>query len=139
MLYKDIESNYSKINTLRNAKLPIKMEIAIARNLSVMKPVVDEITNKRLQLLHEYATKKADGSLDFIVTDNGSISFNFPSQDAKHTFEEQMEDMLNLDENLSLVKITDEDLYRLDDNKYESITPADIISLEFMIDKPIES
>ena len=133
MQYSKIEEYYTILSKYTDKKLPIKLEMAISRNIYILKPIAEEVISKRLELLDKYASKKDDGSYDITTLQNGAVILNFKTPDEKVSFEKDMNEILEMTEDVELVCIDEEVLYQLDDTRYDDLTATDLMKLDFII------
>ena len=133
MKYADIEKNYKALEGIATKQFPRKMVTAIARNLSKMKPIVEEVGNQRRDITQKYAQKKEDGNIDYVQIADGLFSIKFESADDKQKYESEIAELLDMEEDIEVIKIEESVLDMLDIDGYDKLTAKDEIALEFMI------
>lgn len=133
MKYADIEKNYKALEGVATKQFPRKMVTAIARNLSKMKPIMEEISNQRMDITRKYAQKKEDGNIDYVQIADGLFSIKFESSDDKQKYESEIAELLEMEEDIEAIKIDESILDMLDMGGYDKLTAKDEIDLGFMI------
>lgn len=117
---------YTKtLSKLKDEKLPIRMSIAIAYNLTMLEPIYNIISNSLLSLANEYGKRDENGT---IVRDGDNVIL----QEDKIQEANEKVKLLNSEEFelKDLKKIKMDDLYQV-----KALSPKDIMALTFMIEE----
>lgn len=64
MKYADIEKTYTQLHEFGNLKLPRKIQVAIARNINILEPIMNEIKAQVRDITLKYGKLNDDGKLD---------------------------------------------------------------------------
>lgn len=121
-----IQNIYMNLSGVGAKELPVKMSFVLSRNLKKLREVVQDIDAKRNELLNKYGEKDDKGEL--IVADNGSVKI--PDADK---FMAELNEVLNADVDITLDKVTEADIEKCDNEKYDSLTVDEIGALEYMM------
>lgn len=134
MKYSEIEANYSALKSLEDGKFPRKIQVAMARNMLLLEPIVEFIKTQRTNSLKEHAKIKEDGSFDITMKEDGSASVNFKTPEDLSSFMEEEKALLSTEEDISIVKIDASDLgvYEIDP-RFDALSVKQELSLSFMI------
>ena len=118
-----------KLLTITTKKLPIKMSFAIQKNAKRIKEIVDFATERQNDIIERCAERDDKGNY-------------IPSEDGKgiriaeaETFMKEMNELMEIDMDVELVKISMADVERCDDERYDSLTPNDLDAIEDMIEE----
>lgn len=117
---------YTKtLSKLKDEKLPIRISIAIAYNLTMLEPIYNIISNSLISLANEYGKRDENGN----IIRNGD---NVILQEDKIQEANEKVKLLNSEEFelKDLKKIKMDDLYQI-----QSLSPKDIMALTFMIEE----
>lgn len=125
MKVKDIVESYYTLQGIADKKLPSKLAFVICRNLRKMKDITDDVEQTRNSIVDRYAKRDADGNV--MQTDN-----NIQIADADG-FTREIDELLMTETELQLDKISEEDVEKCDDDKYDALTVAEINALEIMM------
>lgn len=126
----EIQRIYSALMGIKVKKLPIKMSFILSRNLKKMEEVVQDIENRRNDLLNTYGEKGEDGQLK--VGDNGEITV--PAPDVPK-FMTDMGEVLNANIEIALDKVSMADVEKCDQDGYDNLTVEEVGALECMLDE----
>lgn len=117
---------YTKtLSKLKDEKLPIRISVAIAYNLTMLEPIYNIISNSLISLANEYGKRDENGN----VVRNGD---NVILQEDKIQEANEKVKLLNSEEFelKDLKKIKMDDLYQV-----QALSPRDIMALTFMIEE----
>lgn len=126
----EIQRIYSGLMGIKVKKLPIKMSFILSRNLKKMEEVVQDIENRRNDLLNTYGEKGEDGQLK--VGENGEITV--PVQNVPK-FMTDMGEVLNANIEIALDKVSMADVEKCDQDGYDNLTVEEVGALECMLDE----
>ena len=108
---KDILNFVNGCASLREKRLPVKLGYAIKKNL-------------RQELLEKYAAKGGDGK--FLV-ENGQYSI-----EDKEGFAKDLDELLAIETEVGIHTVSEEEIEKCDDPRYDALTVADLETLEIM-------
>ena len=126
----EIQKTYQGLMGIKVKRVPIKMSFILSRNLKKLEEVVQDIDSKRNDLLRVYGDKDEDGQLK--VRDNGEITV--PAQDVPK-FMADVNEMLNADIEITLDKLSMDDIEKCDQDGYDNLTVEEVGALECMMDE----
>lgn len=118
-------------NGLSRKRLPVKMGYAISRNISAMNGIVATYEESREKLIDQYAEKNKDGTPK-IQEVNGTNIAVIP-EDKKKEFSDAIEELLDIENEIDLYTINMDEVEKCDTDKYDSLTTADLLTLDIMI------
>lgn len=125
----EIQKTYQGLMGIRAKRVPVKMSFILSRNLRKLEEIVQDIETKRNDLLQAYGEKDEDGKLK--VGDNNEMTV--PAQDVPK-FMSDWSDILNTDIEITLDKLSMDDVEKCDQDSYDSLTVEEVGALECMID-----
>lgn len=117
---------YTKtLSKLKDEKLPIRISVAIAYNLTMLEPIYNIINNSLISLANEYGKRDENGN---VVRDGDNVIL----QEDKIQEANEKVKLLNSEEFelKDLKKIKMDDLYQV-----QTLSPRDIMALTFMIEE----
>ncbi len=117
---------YTKtLSKLKDEKLPIRISVAIAYNLTMLEPIYNIISNSLVSLANEYGKRDENGN---VVRDGDNVIL----QEDKIQEANEKVKLLNSEEFelKDLKKIKMDDLYQV-----QALSPRDIMALTFMIEE----
>lgn len=123
----DILTTYEKLFDLKEKKLPVKVAFIISRNMAKMKPIAEELNEKRMEIIREYAEKKENGDLN--VNEEGNVKIN-----DMQAFSNTLKELFDSDLDLTLDKLYMADVERCDQEGFDSLTVEEMSVLECMIE-----
>lgn len=129
MTNKQINNLYNGINDLKDKKLPIGVSFVLTRNSKILKDIFDDIDESRLEIIRQYCVKDDDGNL--IVEENGDVQI--PPENVDH-FNNDISELLNRDTEITLEKLSMEDIKKCDLDKYDSLTLKEFEVLEQLVE-----
>jgi hypothetical protein len=122
---RDIVNFVNGCAALRAKKLPIKIGYAINRNIIILSEAAEAYNSAREKIIKEYAKKDSEG--EPIVRDDRYV---FEDEQA---FNKDLEELLSIDTEVNLHTISEEDIEKCDDSRYDALTLADLDTLCVMI------
>lgn len=119
--------NNVSANKLASKRLPVKVAYAISRNLDKMNNIITSYETARKTLLDQYAEKDEEGKAK--VKDGNYVI----QEDQKQAFSDEMKELLEVENEIDLHTINMEEVEKCDTDKYDSLTTADLMTLDIMI------
>lgn len=123
---KEISDKYQTISSITSKKLPIKLSYAISKNMVVLESEAKVIDDNRIKLAQTYAEKNEDGSPKVI---NNSYVI-----DDIESFNKELSEYYKSETNIEVCKIDSNELDKLDDPRYDVLSPSEIMALQFMLE-----
>lgn len=114
------------MNLIAAKKLPIKLSYAISKNITILVPEAKIIDDNRIKLAQTYADKNEDGTP--MIIDNSYHINDIES------FNKELIEYYRTEIDLDICKASISDLDKLDDPKYDALSPSEIMSLQFMLE-----
>ena len=117
----------NNIKDIRQKNLPVKIGFAINKNMVLLEPLGIAYDEERKKILNKYCEKNEDGTFKqengiFVLKDEVS-------------YEREIRELLDIKNDVSVHKISYEELEKCDNDKYDPLTPNDLSVLEFMIEE----
>ena len=122
---RDIVNFINGCAVLRAKKLPIKIGYAINRNIIILSETAQAYNSAREKIIKEHTKKDSKG--EPIVRDDRYV---FEDEQA---FNKDLEELLDIDTEVNLHTISEEDIEKCDDSRYDALTIADLDTLCVMI------
>lgn len=119
--------NSVSANKLASKRLPVKFAYAISRNLDKMNDIITSYETARKTLLDQYAEKDEEGKAK--VKDGNYVI----QEDQKQAFSDEMKELLEIENEIDLHTINMDEVEKCDTDKYDSLTTADLMTLDVMI------
>lgn len=119
--------NNVRANKLASKRLPVKVAYAISRNLDKMNNIITSYETARKTLLDQYAEKDEEGKAK--VKDENYVI----QEDQKQAFSDEMKELLEVENEIDLHTINMDEVEKCDTDKYDSLTTADLMTLDIMI------
>ena len=116
---KDILNFVNGCASLREKRLPVKLGYAIKKNLAAVSDAANAYDAERQELLEKYAAKGGDGK--FLV-ENGQYSIE----------DKDLDELLAIETEVSIHTVSEEEIEKCDDPRYDALTVADLETLEIM-------
>ena len=123
---KEISDKYQAFNTIIAKKLPIKLSYAISKNMTTLEDEAKVIDDNRIKLAQTYAEKNEDGSPKVI---NNSYVI-----DDIESFNKELSEYYKTEIDIDICKVNSSILDKLDDPKYDVLSPSEIMVLQFMLE-----
>ena len=114
-------------NKLASKRLSVKVAYAISRNLDKMNNIITSYETARKTLLDQYAEKDEEGKAK--VKDGNYVI----QEDQKQAFSDEMKELLEVENEIDLHTINMDEVEKCDTDKYDSLTTADLMTLDIMI------
>lgn len=119
--------NSVSANKLASKRLPVKVAYAISRNLDKMNNIITSYETARKTLLDQYAEKDEEGKAK-VIDGNYVIQ-----EDQKQAFSDEIKELLEVENEIDLHTINMDEVEKCDTDKYDSLTTADLMTLDIMI------
>ena len=119
--------NSVSANKLASKRLPVKVAYAISRNLDKMNNIITSYETARKTLLDQYAKKNEEGKAK---EKDGNYVIQ---EDQKQAFSDEMKELLEVENEIDLHTINMDEVEKCDTDKYDSLTTADLMTLDVMI------
>lgn len=122
---RDIVNFINGCAVLRTKKLPIKIGYAINRNIIILSEAAEAYNVAREKIIEEHTEKDSEGKS--VVKDNSYVF-----KDTQR-FNKDLEELLGIDTEVNLHTISEKDIEKCDDSRYDALTLADLDTLCVMI------
>lgn len=122
---RDIVNFINGCAVLRTKKLPIKIGYAINRNIIILAEAAEAYNVAREKIIEEHTEKDSEGKP--VVKDNSYVF-----KDTQR-FNKDLEELLGIDTEVNLHTISEKDIEKCDDSRYDALTLADLDTLCVMI------
>lgn len=133
MKIKEINTHLNQLATLADKKLPATLNMAIAENILVLKKK-SEITQETIRkLCEQYSERDENGNVLTEKTPDGEryklIKDKIPE------FQGEYNDLMELETSVEFTMVSADTIEKADADRYDPLTPGDLICLNFMIEK----
>lgn len=127
----EIRDKYKIFISICNKKLPIALSFAVAKNFEVLEKEAAIIDDSRIKLAKVYADKNDDGTPkenngSYVITDVNS-------------FKAEIDSYYQTKIDIDICKANIKELDKLEDPRYDTISPAEILALDFMLEGVAEN
>ena len=112
---------------LKQKRLPIRLSYTLNRNLKQLESAVEIFNDERYKLFEQYGEKDANGKI--VVDDNGNVKFSDPLG-----FSAAINELRDVDVEIPVQKVSIEQFDACDTEQFDSLTPAELDLLDFMIE-----
>lgn len=129
-----IRDKYKVFVAISSKKLPIKLSYAISKNLSVLEKEANLIDDNRIKLAEAYAEKNPDGTP--IIDENKCYVIN---EAALPSLNKEIAEYYRTVTSIDICKANIKELDKLEDSRYDALSPAEISALDFMLEDIIEN
>jgi len=127
----EVRSRQQNLLALSGKKLPYKLAYGISKNLMKLDPEVKLIEEHRISMLDTYAKKDAEGKP---ITEGASYDLG----ENEETFRKEFTEFLETETEVDIHMVPYTSLEKLDEAGFDTLTPAELIALDFMIEQPVE-
>ena len=121
---RDIVNFINGCTALKEKKLPIKIGYAVHRTILSLAEAAEAYNVAREKIIEEHTKKDSEGKP--VVKDNGYVF-----KDTQR-FNKDLEELLGIDTEVSLHTISEKDIEKYDDSRYDALTLSDIDTLCIM-------
>lgn len=133
MKIKEINTYLNQLATLADKKLPVALNMAIAENILVLKKKSETVQETIKKLCEQYSERDKDGNVLTEKTADGEryklIKEKIPE------FQGEYNDLMELEANIEFTMVSADTIEKADADRYDPLTPGDLICLNFMIEK----
>lgn len=129
MKIKDARKSHEAIQTLMTKKLPIKMAFAIQKNAKQIAEIIEFADKRQNEIIEKSAQRDEKG--EYVQSEDGK---GIRIADVQ-TFANEMEELAETDMPVEFVKITMPDVERCDEDRFDSLSPAELDAIECMIEE----
>ena len=133
MKIKEINAHLNQLATLADKKLPAVLNMAIAENILVLKKKSETAQETIKKLCEQYSERGEDGNVLTEKTADGEryklIKEKIPE------FNSEYNDLMELEANIEFTMVSADTIEKADADRYDPLTPGDLICLNFMIEK----
>ena len=127
MTLTEVSIRNKRLAELANKTLPSKLGYAIAKNLINLQAELNIIDKGRIAILDRYAERDAEGN-PIIESGSYKLGENLPK------FSEEYNEYLETETDVEIMMVPSDVLEKLDDPRYDALTGAQLISIDFMIE-----
>lgn len=124
----DIQGMWNALKAVQGKKLPVKISFAIARNITIMSPIVRDIDEQQRKIIERYFVLGDDGKP--VIAEDGGVKITNPE-----SLEEEIEELMAEDVRIEFRKVSEELFEKCDEGKYDALTPSEIANLNPMIEE----
>ena len=128
MTLANVRTKYQSLLVLADCHLPSKLSYAIAKNLSNLEKEAELIEKQRKSMIESYAQKD---ETDAFVLENG----NYVLGENLDVFCKEFDAFLQMETEIHIHKCPYHVLDMLDDPRFENLTPAQMLILDFMMEQ----
>lgn len=128
----EIKNRHQALCMLGSRKFPIKLSYAIGKNILKLQEETDFIEKARVKLVEQYAEKEEDGSCK-IVDGHYELGEN------EQKLNEEFMEFMNSEVEVAVYTVPEAILETMEDVRYDALTPAELIALDFMLEHPQET
>lgn len=118
---------FKNLQELKKKSLPVKVSFAITRNIKKLASEAEAFDEARMGIIRKYAKKKDNGEYD--ADAQGNVIIENPNA-CNAEIKELCEERIDV---VDFAMISLEELERCDGDQFDSLTPADVETLDFMI------
>ena len=127
MTVNEIIKIFDCVNEIKDKKLPIKISLILIRNLKKLKEIMEDIEDKRTEIINKYADRDEKGQLILNKKDQFQVSNNITN------FENDLKELFNTQIKIQFDKFSIEDIEKYDENKFDSLTMNEVEILKNFI------
>lgn len=121
---RDIVNFINGCAALKEKKLPIKIGYAIHRNILNLAEAAEAYNAAREKIVREHTEKDCGGKP--VIKDNEYVFKD------RQSLNKDLEELLSIDTEVNLQTISEKDIEKYDDSRYDALTLADIDTLCIM-------
>ena len=136
MKARDITSSYVTLTQLADKRLPVKLALAVSRNLSKLAAEAETIERQRVRICEDCADHDTDGKpvmTESVIDGNRVSEYRIASERAEE-FQGQISDLLDTDIPVSIMTVKPDVIELIDSDRYDPLTPAQLAGIEWMIE-----
>lgn len=125
---KEVLHYHQMLKNIETKKLPPKMAYAIGKNMTTLEGEIKHIEKGRVEIIEQYAVKGENG--EPIIVDN-----NYDLGDNYTEFAADYAEFLETDTDINIQLVSEDVLEKLEDERYDPLTPLEMASIDFMLKK----
>ena len=125
----EIKSRHQALCMVGNKNLPVKLAYAIGKNIIKLQEETENIEKTRIKLVQHYAEKDENG--EFIIKDE-----RYDVGKNGELLNKEFAELLDTETEVSIHTITEDVLELLENERYDVLSPAEMIAIDFMIENP---
>lgn len=125
----EVKVRHQTLCNLGNKKLPVKVSYAISKNIMKLQEEVETLEKERVKLAEQYAVKGEDGKPKV-------INNSYVMEENQEVFAKEYQEFLDTETEIMIYTIPEELIECMDDDRYDVLTPAELVALDFMIEHP---
>lgn len=125
----EIKARHKNLCTLGNKKLPVKVSYAISKNIMKLQEEAETLEKERVKLAEQYAVKGEDGNPKV-------INNSYVMEENQEEFTKEYRELLDTETEIMIYTIPEDVIECMDDARYDVLTPAELIALDFMLEHP---
>ena len=127
MTVNEIIKIFDCVNEIKDKKLPIKISLILIRNLKKLKEIMEDIEDKRTEIINKYADRDEKGQLILNENNQFQVSNNITN------FENDLKELFNTQIKIQFDNFSIEDIEKYDENKFDSLTMNEVEILQNFI------
>ena len=124
----DIQGMWNALKAVQGKKLPVKISFAIARNITILSPIVRDIEEQQRKIIERYFVLGDNGKP--VIAEDGGVKITDPE-----SLEEEIGELMAEDVRIEFRMVAEELFEKCDEEKYDALTPSEIADLSPMIEE----
>lgn len=130
----DIRNKYQMFLNISSKRLPIKLAYFISKNLLKLEYETKIIDDNRIKVAQTYAVTDSNGKP--MIDDNNCyvIDESYLSE-----LNKELNEYYKSTTNIDICKVNVSELDKLDNSRYDALTPAELMALDFMLEYKTET
>ena len=125
----EIKSRHQSLCMIGNKKLPINISYAVGKNIMKLQEELESIEKARIKLVEQYAEKEEDGTCKV-------VDGHYELGDNEQKLNEEFMEFMNSETEITVHTVPEAILETVEDVRYDALTPAELIALDFMLEHP---
>lgn len=125
----EIKSRHQSLCMIGNKKLPIKISYAVGKNIMELQKELESIEKARIKLVEQYAEKEEDGTCKV-------VDGHYELGDNEQKLNEEFMEFMNSETEITVHTVPEAILETMEDVRYDALTPAELIAIDFMLEHP---
>lgn len=122
---KEVVKKNNALREISEKHLPVKISYAVSKNLMRLQEECELVEKSRIKLLESYAKKDNAGNP---IIENGQYQLG----ENQTVFGKEFEKYLDSEIEVEIYQIPISELEKLDESRYDALTPAELAGLEFV-------
>ena len=133
MTLAEVQMTAQNLAAVAMKKLPHRLAYAVGKNLMVLQAEQRLIEERRVEIAKTYADKDENGEL--VVKDN---CYTFAGNGVEN-FKKEFGEFIGMETEVDIYTVPEELLEQLENERFDILTPAELIALNFMIETQEEN